>query len=116
MPKSKFPKLKGSVCNVPIDTVNIVNVLPRVADGNGLVVVKLKRKLYYRTDVRLELIHQALTYLKENNVLYSDNSITLGNMPNNLLYLSDDDSDQESENINTLEEVENPLNIHRFNF
>ena len=37
-------------------------------------------------------------------------------MPNNLLYLSDDDSDQESENINTLEEVENPLNIHRFNF
>ena len=37
-------------------------------------------------------------------------------MPNNLLPLSDDDSDQESENIETQEEVENPLNLHRFNF
>ena len=37
-------------------------------------------------------------------------------MLNNLLSLSDDDSDQESENIDTQEEVENPLNLHRFNF
>ena len=29
---------------------------------------------------------------------------------------SDDDSDQESKNMDTLEEVENPLNSHRFNF
>ena len=62
------------------------------------------------------MIFQALTYLKENNTLYTDISINLGNMPNNLLSLSDDDSDQESENIDTQEEVENPLNLHRFNF
>ena len=37
-------------------------------------------------------------------------------MRNNLLSLSDDDSDQESENIDTQEEVENPLNLHRFDF
>ena len=37
-------------------------------------------------------------------------------MPNKFLPLADDDSDQESENIDTLEEVENPLNLHRFNF
>ena len=37
-------------------------------------------------------------------------------MPNNLITLSDDDSDQASKNIDTLEEVENPLNLHRFNF
>ena len=37
-------------------------------------------------------------------------------MLNNLLSLSDDDSDQESENIDTQEEVENPLNLHRFDF
>ena len=121
MPKGKFPKLKGSICNVPIDTADIVNVFPRGADSNGLVVVKLKRKLCYRghvyfESVRPELIHQALTYLKENNALYSDISINLGNMPNNLLSLSDDDSDQESENIDTLEEVGSPLNLHRFNF
>ena len=66
--------------------------------------------------VRPKLIFQALTYLKENNTLYSDISINLGNMPNNLLSLSDDDIDQESENIDTQEEVENPLNLHRFNF
>ena len=52
--------------------------------------VKLKRKLCYRghvyfESVQSELIHQALTYLKENNALYSDISINLGNMPNNLL-------------------------------
>ena len=121
MPKGKFPKLKGSICNVPIDTADIVNVLPRGADSNGLVVVKLKCKLCYRghvyfESVRPELIHLALTYLKENNALYSDISIKLGNIPNNLLSLSDDDSDQESENIDTLEEVQNPQNLHRFNF
>ena len=70
----------------------------------------------YFESVRPELIYQALTYLKENNTLYSGIYINLGNMPNNLLSLSDDDSDQESENIDTQEEVENPLNLHRFNF
>ena len=54
MPKSKFPKLKGSICNVPLDTAE----------------VKSKRKLCYRghvyfESVRPELIYQALTYLKE---------------------------------------------------
>ena len=43
MPIGKFPKLKGSICSVPIDTEDIVNVLQRGADVNDLVVVKLKR-------------------------------------------------------------------------
>ena len=47
MPKGKFPKLKGSICNVPIDPADIVNVFPRGADSNGLVVVKLKCKQCY---------------------------------------------------------------------
>ena len=37
-------------------------------------------------------------------------------MPNSLLSLPDDDSDKESENIDIQEEVENPLNLHRFDF
>ena len=45
MSKGNFPKLKGSICNVPIDTVDIPDVLPRRADSNGLVVIKLKCKL-----------------------------------------------------------------------
>ena len=51
MLKGQFPKLKGSICNVPIDTADIVNVLPRGADSNGLVVVKLS----YFTEVKHEL-------------------------------------------------------------
>ena len=50
-PKGKFLKLKGSICNVPIDTADIVNVLPRGADSNGLVVVKLS----YFTEVKHKL-------------------------------------------------------------
>ena len=45
MPKGNFPKLKGSICNVPIDTLDISDVLLRGVDSNGLVVIKLKRKL-----------------------------------------------------------------------
>ena len=67
MPKGRFPKLKGTICNIPVDTADIVNVLPRSADSNGLVMVKLKLKLCYRGHVyfeseRPELIHQALKY------------------------------------------------------
>ena len=29
MPKGQTPKLKGSICNVPIDTNDVTNVLPR---------------------------------------------------------------------------------------
>ena len=88
MPKGNFPKLKGSICNVPIDTVDISDVLPRGADSNGLVVIKLKRKLAYRVHVyfeavRPELLNQALMYLKENNPLYSDVSADIGNIPEN---------------------------------
>lgn len=70
--------------------------------------VKLKLKLSYRVHVYFEsvwpeLIHQALKYLKENNTLNSDISINFGNMLNKLSSLADDDSDQELENIDTLE-------------
>lgn len=48
MQKGQFPKIKGAVCNVPIKENNTVNILPRQADSNGLVIVMLKRKLEYR--------------------------------------------------------------------
>ena len=54
--------------------------------------------------------------MKENNVLYSDIIIDLDNAQNDLLSLSDNESDRELENLETLEEEENPLNLHRFNF
>ena len=43
MPKDQSPKLKGAICNVPIDVVRTCNTLPRPADSNGLLIVKLKK-------------------------------------------------------------------------
>ena len=49
--KGEFAKIKGSICNIPIETANICNILPRPADSNGLIVVKLKQDLKYRVHV-----------------------------------------------------------------
>ena len=51
--KGKFAKIKGSICNIPIETANMCNILPRPADSNGLIVVKLKQDLRYRGYVYL---------------------------------------------------------------
>ena len=45
MPKGQSPKLKGALfINVPTDVV-VFKTLKRPADSNGIVIVKLKRKL-----------------------------------------------------------------------
>ena len=46
--KGEFAKIKGSICNILIETANICNNLPIPADSNGLIVVKLKGDLKYR--------------------------------------------------------------------
>ena len=46
--KKEFAKIKRTICNVPIETANIYNVLPRPADSNGLILIKLKQNLKYR--------------------------------------------------------------------
>lgn len=51
MPKGQAPKLKGVICNVKVDERDIFNTLPLLADNNGLVIVKLKKKLHYRGHV-----------------------------------------------------------------
>ena len=43
MPKGQFPKLKGAICNIPIDTSDITNVLPHGADSRIKTQVKLLR-------------------------------------------------------------------------
>ena len=46
MPKGKSLKIRGSICNIPVSKVDVnYNMLPRPADRNGLIIVKLKRKL-----------------------------------------------------------------------
>ena len=94
MPKGQTPKLKGSICNVPVNTSDVVNSLPQGADSNGILMVRLKRKLMYRGHVYFEavspeIVQSALQYLKHNNALYYDIEINVGNIPENLLTLSE---------------------------
>ena len=79
----EFAKSKGSICNIPIKTANICNILPSHADSNELIVVKVKRDLKYRGYVYFEpvcpdVIYQAQVYFKTHNKFYEDISILEG--------------------------------------
>ena len=123
MPKGQFTKIKGAMCNVPIETDNICNILPRGIDNNGLILLKLKRKLCYRghlfEPVRPDVVKETLNYLKQNNSLYSDIEINIGNIPLNLLSLDEipivreDSPDSHPDQSNNLEEIDNPLDRYR---
>ena len=120
-------KLKGSICNVPIDTANVANALPQGADSNGIIMIKLKRKFAYRGHVYFEAVspesvHTALEYLKCNNPLYHDILIDLSQVPESLLSLTepiDIPIEIGTENYltvdsdNIIEDSENPLDRDR---
>ena len=95
MPKGQFPKVKGALCNVPIDNIDVASILPRKSDSNGIVLVKLKRKLQYKghvyfEGVRPDFILQVLQYLKLNNNLYADIEINTDNIPRELININND--------------------------
>ena len=91
MPKGKSLKIKGSLCNISISEVDInCNMLPRSADSNGLIIVKLKRKLEYKSHVPFEVVRpdvviQFLEFLRSHNDLYSDIELNPANIPVDIL-------------------------------
>ena len=106
MPKGQSPKLKGGLCNIPIDVVDICNILPRPADSNVIIIVKLKRKLQYRghvyfESVRPNFILRFLQYSTLNNPLYHDIEIDLDNIPKFLI----NEKSQDSSPINVLNNI-----------
>ena len=123
MPKGQFRKIKGAICNVPIKADTICNILPRGIDSNGLILLKLKRKLCYRghvlfESVRPDIVQTALNYLKQNNPLYNNVEININNIPIDLLSLEEIPILREEEldltnEADNLEEVENPLDQYR---
>ena len=46
--RGEFAKIKGSICNIPIKTANMCNILLRPEDSNVMILLKLKRDLKYR--------------------------------------------------------------------
>ena len=133
--KDEFSKIKGSICNIPIEVANVCNIMPRSSVSNGLIMVKLKRDLKYRGHLYFDpvgphVIYQALIYLKSHNNFYEDISIAKGLSSEYRLKFSNfvemqgetEKGTAESirnakENVNESEteyaSVEDPLNIQR---
>jgi hypothetical protein len=70
MPKGQQRKIKGAICNVPVDCDQTCRILPRPPETSGIILVKLKRKLEFRGHVyfqavRPQCIHNALNWLKK---------------------------------------------------
>ena len=119
MPKGQAPKLRGAICNVPLDTEDVCNTLPRGADSNGIITVTLKRRLMYRGHVYLKpvrpmFVKAVLQYLKENNHLYEDIDIDESRIPVELTSFTEtDEIDMHIAGSSDHEDRENPLDEHR---
>ena len=91
MPKSQAPKIKWTICNVPIEDVETYySFLSRPANSNDLVKVEFERKLEYRgyflfEPVRPKFVRSFLSCLKLNNHLYNSVDINLNNIPHSML-------------------------------
>ena len=120
MPKGQQPKIRGAVCNIPVQADAISNVLPRPAEDDGVVLVKLKRKIEFKghvyfESVRPSFVELALNYLKEYNPFYSDVLINLNNINRDLLCLSDIESIVEKDEFEIAVENENDEHLEGSN-
>ena len=71
MPKGQCPKIKGAICNVPINADDIYKVLPGGMHNNGVVQLCLKKRLNFKSyvlfeAVRPKVVHGVLDFLKKN--------------------------------------------------
>ena len=74
MPKGQAPKLHGAIVNLPFDANKTFSLLPST---ENIIMVKLEKKISFKgraffEPVRPEKISEALTYSRNNNLLYSD--------------------------------------------
>lgn len=89
MPKGQQRKIKGAICNVPVNCDQTCNILPRPPERSGIILLKLKRKIQFKGHVyfeaiRPEFIMTALNWLKANNILYKDIQIDCTNISTEL--------------------------------
>ena len=78
LPKDSFPKLKGSLCNILIDSTDIANVLRRVAEKYSDSEIKKHIEFSwaaYFEAVNSNILHNALLYLLQRNSVYHDIAI-----------------------------------------
>ena len=125
MPKGQQKKALGAICNVPVNCDQMCKVLPRPPERSGIIMLKLKRKLRFRGHVyflavRLELIVNALNWLRQNNPLYCDVTTDINHIDQNLQNLDQSDANKSSEACSStlppdesIEETDDPLNENR---
>ena len=122
MGKGQYPKIKGAICNIPVNVTDAVDVLPRSSHSSGILLVKLKKKIEFKGHVYFEpvspeKVRSALLYLKVNNPLYKDVVINMDTIPQELLNFDEDEQiDIEMEQALDCTEIEterNPLDEFR---
>ena len=74
MPKGQTPKMHGSIANVPVNVSETCNHLPREGNCVEVILVKLKRKFYFKGQVyfepvRPQRVRAALEFLQKVNPL-----------------------------------------------
>ena len=116
MPKGQQRKIKGAICNVPVECDETCSVLPRPSERSGIVMLKLKRKLEFKGHVyfqavRPELILEALNWLKTHNFLYKKIKVDLNNIDGCFTCLEHQrNNDNEDENMDDEDIASNDVN------
>ena len=92
MPKGQQRKIKGAICNVPVECDKTCQTLPRAPESSGMILLKLKRKLQFRGHVYYqavcpEVLLYALNWLVANNELYKTITIGIDKLDRNLTNL-----------------------------
>ena len=81
MPKGQILKIKGTTFNIPVQKIETnCSILPRPPNSNGIVIVKLTRKIEYKGHVSSTKIGAKITYLKNNNQLYKNIWVDFNNI------------------------------------
>ena len=109
-PKRQHRKMKGAICNVPIECDQTCYQLPRPPNRSGIIMLQLKRKLQFRGQVyfqavRTELIQQDLNWLKIHNPLYKNILVDINNIDSNLTALQNDANDNATHQHTTSKNV-----------
>ena len=56
MPKGQQRKIKGAICNIPVECDQTCNILPCPPERSGIILLKLKRKLEFRGHVYFQAV------------------------------------------------------------
>ena len=105
MPKGQQRKIKGALCNIPVECDQTCTTLPRPPERSGIIMLKLKRKMEFRGHVyfqavRPQLILNALMWLKMNNPLYDNICIDIDKIDRHLKTLQQNDVNLDDSTLN----------------